>query len=179
MKLVDTENSYNYTETNDMQILELPYAGDDISMLIMLPKDNDVQTLIKNIDDTKLSVWKDSMYETNLDIYLPKFKVETEYLLNEYLNNLGMEIPFTSSADFSGMNGVRELFISKVVHKAYIDVNEEGTEAAAATAVIMERFSIGEPEEIIFDCDHPFVYLIQHKQTGTILFMGSITDPAL
>jgi serpin B len=179
MQLLNTENSFNYTETDDVQMLELPYSGDDISMLIFLPKNNDISNLIVNIDDSKLSTWKDSMEEITLDIYLPKFKVESKYELQDHLNNLGMVIPFTSAADFSGMNGVRELYISKVIHKAYIDVNEEGTEAAAATAVIMERFSIGGPEEIIFDCNHPFLYLIQHKQTGTILFLGSILNPAL
>lgn len=179
MQLVNTENNFNYTETEDLQVLELPYAGDDISMLILLPKNNDIATLINTIDDSKISNWRDSMEEINLDIYLPKFKVETEYKLNENLYNLGMEIPFTSSADFSGMNGVKELYISKVIHKAYVDLNEEGTEAAAATAVIMERFSIGGSEDIIFDCDHPFIYLIQHQQTGTILFMGIITDPTV
>jgi serpin B len=179
MQLINTENSFNYTETEDVQVLELPYSGDDISMLILLPKDNEISNLIENIDDSKLSTWKDSMEEINLDIYLPKFKVESKYQLKDHLNNLGMVIPFTSAADFSGMNGIKELYISKVIHKAYIDVNEEGTEAAAATAVIMERFSIGGSEEIIFDCNHPFVYLIQHKQTGTILFMGSILDPTI
>ena len=88
-----------------------------------------------------------------------------------------MNIPFTSSADFSGITGGRDLFISKVIHKAFIDVNEEGTEAAAATAVIMELTVNGGSSRIVFDCDHPFMYLIQHKQTGTILFMGSINDP--
>ena len=177
MQLANTENSFNYTETDELQILELPYAGDDISMLILLPKDNDLSNLIDTIDDSKITALRDSMEETILDIYLPKFKVETEYALKENLNNLGMETPFTGYADFSGMNGVKELYISQVIHKAYVDVNEEGTEAAAATAVIMERFSIGGPDDIIFNCDHPFLYLIQHKQTGTILFMGSVNNP--
>jgi serpin B len=118
------------------------------------------------------------MFETKVDIYLPKFKIETSYSLVSFLEKLGMNIPFTSSANFSGITGRRDLFISKVLHKAFIDVNEEGTEAAAATAVIMELTSVnGGSSRIIFNCNHPFMYLIQHKSTGTILFMGSINNP--
>ncbi|MEA3458056.1 MAG: serpin family protein, partial [Candidatus Thermoplasmatota archaeon] len=83
----------------------------------------------------------------------------------------------TSAADFSGITGGKDLFISQVVHKAFIDVNEEGTEAAAATAVVMELTSNGGSSRIVFNCNHPFIYLIWHKQTETILFMGSISDP--
>jgi len=177
MNLIDTEDVFNYTETDDLQILELPYTGDDISMIILLPKDNDLSSTIDAIDSDMFSDWKDSMVETKVDIYLPKFKVETSYTLREHLITMGMNIPFIPSADFSGITGGKDLFISQVIHKAFIDVNEEGTEAAAATAVIM-TYSINEgSSRIVFDCNHPFIYLIQHKQTGTILFMGSINDP--
>ena len=177
MNLIDTEDIFNYTETDDLQILELPYTGDDISMIILLPKDKDLSSTIDAIDSDMFSDWKDSMVETKVDIYLPKFKVETSYTLREHLITMGMNIPFTSNADFSGINGGKNLFISQVVHKAFIEVNEEGTEAAAATAVIMV-FSVNNgSSRIVFDCNHPFIYLIQHKETGTILFMGSINDP--
>ena len=179
MRLLNTENAFNYIETDDLQILELPYTGNDLSMIILLPKDNNLLDMINKIDDNSFSEWKDTMYETNLDIYLPKFKVESSYNLNEYLINLGMVIPFNPYADFSGINGVRSLYIDKVLHKAYIDVNEEGTEAAAATAVIMREMINGGTIKIVFDCDHPFMYIIQHKQTGSILFMGSINDPLI
>jgi serpin B len=177
MSLIDTEDVFYYTETDDLQILELPYTGDDISMIILLPKNNDLSTAIDTIDIEMFSEWTGSMVETKVDIHLPKFKVETSYSLGDYLIDLGMNIPFTSDADFSGITGGRDLFISKVLHKAFIDVNEEGTEAAAATAVIMELTVNGGSSRIVFDCNHPFMYLIQHKQTETILFMGSISDP--
>ncbi|UCF13766.1 MAG: serpin family protein [Thermoplasmatales archaeon] len=178
MSLIDTEDVFYYTETDDLQILELPYTGDDISMIILLPKNNDLSTAIDTIDIEMFSEWTGSMVETKMDIYLPKFKVETSYSLGDYLIDLGMNIPFTSDADFSGITGGRDLFISKVLHKAFIDVNEEGTEAAAATAVIMELTTVnGGSPRIVFDCNHPFMYLIQHKQTESILFMGSISDP--
>ena len=114
--------------------------------------------------------------EKNVDIYLPKFTVETSYRLKEYLIELGMIKSFTSASDFSGITGRQDLYIDEVVHKALIDVNEEGTEAAAATAVIMKRIVNGGSSRIVFNCNHPFLYLIQHKQTGTILFIGIIDD---
>jgi serpin B len=178
MNLTDTEDIFYYTETDDLQLLELPYTGDDISMMILLPKNNDLSSIINTINNSIFLELIDSMFETKVDIYLPKFKIETSYSLVSFLEKLGMNIPFTSSANFSGINGRRDLFISKVLHKAFIDVNEEGTEAAAATAVIMELTSVnGGSSRIIFDCNHPFMYLIQHKSTGTILFMGSINNP--
>jgi len=180
MSLIHTEDLFNYTETDDLQILDLPYAGDDISMVVILPKDNiDLSDIISTIDNDKLTDWISSMSETELDIYLPKFKVETgNYILNDYLINLGMEKAFLSDkADFSGMTGLRELFISKVVHKAFIDVNEEGTEAAAATAVVMMKSAVNGDSRVVFNADHPFLYLIKHKETGTILFTGIVNNP--
>jgi serpin B len=177
MTLKDTKDYFNYTETNDLQILELCYTGDDISMMILLPKEKDLTSVINEIDNNDFLEWKEEMVETNVDIYLPKFGIETMYSLNDYLEQLGMIIPFSSLADFSGMTGFKELYISKVIHKAYINVSEEGTEAAAATAVIMFKSVNGEQSRIVFNCDHPFMYLILHRPTNTILFMGSVTDP--
>ena len=178
MNLVDTGDIFAYTETDEVQILEMPYTGDDISMIIILPKNNDLSSIINSVNNDIFSTWMDSMYKTYVDIYLPKFKVETSYNLNDYLKDLGLNIPFTSTADFSGIAGVKDLFISDVIHKAFIDVNEEGTEAAAATAVIMATTMNGhDSSSIVFDCNHPFMYLIRHNDTGTIIFMGSIEDP--
>jgi len=178
MNLVETEDVFNYTENDEVQILELPYTGNDISMIIVLPKEDDLSPIIESIEGSTFAEWTDSMVEIEVDIYLPKFKIETSYTLNDYLQNLGMNIPFTSSADFTGIISSGGLFISQVLHKAFIEVNEEGTEAAAATAIIMTLSQNGGPSRIVFDCDHPFMYLIQHKQTGTILFMGVINDPS-
>jgi serpin B len=182
MCLTNTEDLFNYTENEDLQILELPYTGDEISMIVLLPKDNDdFSGIINSIDNDNLTEWINSMTEREVNIYLPKFKVETDnYVLNDYLVNLGMPSAFEPNfADFSGMTGLRDLYISKVVHKAFIDVNEEGTEAAAATAVIMAKNAIdGENGRVVFDADHPFLYLIRHKETGTILFMGAFDSPS-
>lgn len=182
MKLIDTEDKFNYTYTDDLQILELPYTGGDISMMIFLPKEGvELKDIISSLNREDYISWIDEMYETNADIYLPKFKFETSYRLNDYLKELGMVDAFSNNADFSGIDGTKNLFISSVLHKAFVEVNEEGTEVAAATAVIMDLKAIGPdepPERIIFDCNHPFVFTIHHKETGTILFMGTVDDPS-
>ena len=176
MVLTGSEESFNYGETDDLQILELPYKGDAVSMIIILPKENNISSVDQILNNENLATWMDSMYPTDVDIYLPKFTYKTEYNLKEMLMAMGMDISFTPGADFSGMNGYGGLFIEKVLHKAFVEVNEEGTEAAAATTVHVMESSISEPPKV-FDADHPFLYLIQHKETGTILFMGKVVDP--
>jgi len=176
MVLKDSKELFNYTETEDLQILELPYKGNDVSMLILLPKENDITIVNQKFTRENLETWMDSMYPTIVDIYLPKFTFKTEYNLKNMLIDIGLDIAFSSYADFSGMNGYGGLFIEKVLHKAFIEVNEEGTEAAAATTVHILETAITEPIKI-FNVDHPFTLLIQHKETGTILFMGSVINP--
>lgn len=181
MKLTETEDTFNYTETETVQILELPYNGDEISMIIALPKEGtNVSTIISSLDETTFDAWIDAMEQQEVNIYLPKFKIETPVLnINNHLQTLGIQEAFGMDADFSGITGNKELRISDVLHKAYIDVNEEGTEAAAATAVIMELKSIsGGSSRVVFDCDHPFLFMLQHKQTGTTLFIGIVEDPS-
>jgi serpin B len=176
MVLTDSEELYNYTETEDLQILELPYKGKDVSMIILLPKDNDINIIEETLNGGDLSEHINSMYPTNLDIYLPKFTFRTEYNLKEILIEMGLDIAFGFNADFSGMNGIGGIFIEKVLHKAFIEVNEEGSEAAAATTVHMFETSVPGSSHI-FNADHPFIFLIQNKETGTILFMGSVYNP--
>lgn len=116
------------------------------------------------------------MKEEKLDeICLPKFEIETKYFMRETLSSLGMPTVFTGEADFLGMTGGRDLFISQVIHQAYVKVGEKGTEAAAATAVVMKLTAI--PETKVFRADHPFIFMIQEKETGAILFMGRISNP--
>ena len=181
MTLTGTEDRFNYTETEELQLLELPYAGNEISMIIGLPKEGvPLSTVINDLNETKYNAWFDSMEKEEVDIYLPKFKIETPVLnLNQHLQNLGIQKAFTTGADFSGITGNKDLHISDVLHKAYIDVNEKGTEAAAATAVIMRLTSNGgTSSRITFDCNHPFFFMLQHKETGTILFMGTVEHPS-
>ena len=144
-------------------------------MMILLPTEN-LDAIEPSFTAEKLNEYKSQMKETKLDsISLPKFEFDTKYFMNDTLIALGMPTAFGMDADFSGMNGIRELFISAVIHQAYVKVDEKGTEAAAATAVIMDRMA-AMPRNI-FRADHPFIFIIQEKDTGNILFMGRVTDP--
>jgi serpin B len=183
MRFIGTHDRFNYTENQNMQIVELPYTGNEMSMTILLPKEGyTTQDIMRSMNHVSYNELIDSMNNTELDISLPKFKIETPlYTLNNYLKELGMPTAFTGDADFSGINGFGQLCISSVLHKAFIEVNEKGTEAAAATAVIMVTSAYpGQnlTQRIVFNADHPFIFLIQHKTTGTILFMGEVTDPS-
>lgn len=182
MKLVETDDVFNYTDGEKYQALELPYSGDEISMIIFLPKDGyDVSDIIDSMNFETYSEVIDSMESQEVDIYLPKFEVKTPlYELNQNLIDLGMQTAFGGGADFSGLDGIGLLYISQVLHKAFIEVNEEGTEAAAATAVIMFETSDpggGGSSRTRFDCNHPFLFTIHHKETNTILFMGNVDNP--
>jgi len=177
MTSIGSEKAYNYSETDNMQILELPYKGDAVSLLIILPKQNNTSSIEQMITADNLTMWIDLMYPKKVDMYIPTFTYETEYNLKEMLIAMGMDIAFSFNADFSGMNGFGGLFIEKVLHKAFIEVNEEGTEAAAATTVHMLESAVEPGQQTIFDANHPFIYLITHKQTNTILFIGKVVDP--
>ncbi len=166
---------FNYTETKDMQVLKLPYKGNDLSMVIILPKENNISVVESELNPANLTNWISSLNEIEININIPRFKFEAEYTLNDVLDEMGMKDAFVPDiADFSGMDGTTDLYISHVLHKAFVEVNEEGTEAAAATAVIVATKAITD----IFNADHPFVFLIQHEETGAILFMGKIMNPA-
>ncbi|MEA3452897.1 MAG: serpin family protein [Patescibacteria group bacterium] len=180
MERTDKEARFNYAENEDLQILEMPYSGEELSMLIFLPKEDNLDKLENLFNSQNLLKWKEELKEERVKIFIPKFKFETKYLMAEDLREMGMPIALSASADFSGMTGDKDLFISEVIHQAFVEVNEEGTEAAAATAVIMEELSAGpnnEPKILTFRADHPFMFLIEHNLTGNILFMGRVTNP--
>jgi serpin B len=144
-------------------------------MLILLPKEN-LESIENELTAENLKKYKNQMEKTELNsITLPKFEFETKYFMANTLSDLGMPIAFTNSADFSGMTGNKDLFISEVIHQAYIGVDEKGTEAAAATAVIMELKAVPMDN---FRADHPFLFAIQEKDTGNILFIGRVMDPS-
>jgi serpin B len=169
---------FNYADLENLQILELPYKGEKISMLILLPTEN-LESIEPTLTSEKLNEYKAQMEETSLDaIYLPKFEFDTKYFMVDTLSDLGMPTAFDSSlADFSGMTGNKDLSISEVIHQAYVKIDEEGTEAAAATAVSMGVTSVGPGFSKIFRADHPFIFIIQEKETGNILFMGKVVNP--
>lgn len=170
------EQSFNYYEDDRVQILELPYDEKEISMLILLPKSFDITYIDEYLNSEKLEEIKSSFIEEKVNVYIPKFKLETKYLLKDVLYEMGMKDAFTTTADFSGITGKKELFISKVVHKAFVEVNEEGTEAAAATGVVMELTMVRPVKT--FRADHPFVFMIYEKKYKTILFLGRVVNPS-
>jgi serpin B len=167
---------FNYTETDDMQVLELPYTGKDVSMMILLPKENDLGDIEATLSCEGLGESIDWLKETSVDVYLPRFTFETKYFMKEDLIEMGMPTAFTPSADFTGITEVEVLFIDKVIHQAFIEVNEEGTEAAAATGVVMKRSGATPPSKV-FRADHPFIFIIRDRVTGVILFMGRVMTP--
>jgi len=175
--MMHQKNKFNYTENDDIQVLELPYAGGDLSMLIILPKkEKSLEVAEKYLSLEEINKLISNLGENYLDVYIPRFKTEKRYLLNEPLKDLGMIDPFDRNlADFSGITGNKDLAISKVIHKTYIEVNEEGTEASAATAVILELKAVYKP--IVFKADRPFIFLIRDRRTGIILFIGRIVNP--
>ncbi|CAD7673940.1 unnamed protein product [Nyctereutes procyonoides] len=173
---------FGYIEDLKCRVLELPYQGRELSMVILLPDDiEDESTGLKKIEEhltlEKLHEWTkvENLDRVEVNVHLPKFKLEESYELNSHLAHLGVQDLFTGRADLSGMSGVRDLFISKIVHKSFVEVNEEGTEAAAATAGIA-TFAMMMHEEN-FVADHPFIFFIRHNPSSTILFLGRLCSP--
>jgi serine protease inhibitor len=169
---------FGYMETNDIWVLEMPYVNNDLSMVVLLPKQADgVKGLEKQLVSDNLAGWLANIHKREVQVFFPRFKMTSEFELAKVLSAMGMPDAFSGKADFSGMTGSHDLLISAVVHKAYVDVNEEGTEAAAATGVTMKLTSIGAPPAV-FRADHPFIFLIRDNQTGSILFLGRVANPA-
>ena len=182
MQRTDKEAKYWYAETDTLQVLGMPYAHKDgkaLSMLVLLPRDDDLEAVEISLTPQKVLELQQALVYKQVKVYFPKFRLETDYCLSDTLKKMGMPTAFTVGADFSGMDGTGGLFIDDVFHKAFVDVNEEGTEAAAATAVVMTLSYHMEYEPIpVFRADHPFIFLIQDDETGNILFMGRVVNPA-
>jgi Serine protease inhibitor len=181
MNMRPEKADFNYYEDETVQVLEMPYKGEKIVMIVVLPRQilsgRDLLSFESSLTEEKLKAYQTKMEKTKLDaIALPKFKLETKYFLNENLIDLGMSTAFSAKADFSKITGKKDLSISTVIHQAFVEVDEKGTEAAAATAVIMVKSAMGKPPKI-FRADHPFLFYILDKETGTILFFGRVIDP--
>lgn len=172
---------YNYIADHDLQILELPYVGEELSMFILLPKESSdpLLKLEKELTQERLNEWTDGKNmssHSEVVLHLPKFKLEEDYELNDPLVKLGMKDVFCAGrADLSGMNGEAGLFLSTVVHKAFVEVNEQGTEAAAATGVML--IGCCYIPDTHFTADHPFLFFIRHNKTKSILFFGRFSSP--
>jgi len=169
--------SFRYCEGDDFQAVELPYDGQELSMVILLPKAGQFDTFEKRLDAELVKAIIDKLGTNQVVLTMPKFEYESSFGLKEALSTLGMEVAFTESADFSGMNGKPELFIQDVLHKAFVSVDEAGTEAAAATAVIVGLTAVP-PGPVTFTIDQPFIFLIRDIPTGSIIFVGRVLNPA-
>lgn len=176
------QGHFGYMETEDFQGLSLPYREHDLEMVIFLPKKTDgLAALEKKFTIENLNKWLGLFESHMVKVTLPKFKFSFTTELNDVLKTMGMKLAFIwPGADFTGMTKARELFISAVLHKAFVAVDEEGTEAAAATAVVMRVTAARietKPKVFSFKADHPFIFIIRHRETGTILFMGRLINP--
>jgi serpin B len=176
--LMHLKENFKYYEDEKLQVIELPYKGNELSMLVLLPEETEG---LKKVEDAltaeSINVLLSKMKTAKVDVYFPKFKIVWgTFSLNKALIALGMRDAFHARlADFSGINGSGGIWIQNVFHKAFVEVNEEGTEAAAATAVVMMKAAI---RYIEFRADHPFIFIIKDNRSGSILFMGRVMNPA-
>jgi serpin B len=168
---------FRYIKENGVAAIELPYADDDLSMVAILP-DGDIDKMGENLTLDQINQLCVDMFSQDVDVILPRFKMEAGYGLGPMLSEMGMPDAFIDRiADFSGMTGQPALYIDKVIHKARVEVNEEGSEAAAATAVIMAEKGMM-MDKAVFRADRPFFFIITHHKTGAILFIGRLSNPS-
>lgn len=183
--LMDHFDRIPYTSNDDFQVVELPYSGDELSMVILLPRQiNGLGQLEKHLSPAFLDRFLSQMTKQRVRIELPRFKLECRFKLNETLEKMGMPDAFIpGKADFSKINGLRRgdrrsLYISDMFHKSWVQVTEEGTEAAAASVVTMRVGSAAPPLSPVFRADHPFIFLIRDIRSGSLLFLGRVADPS-
>lgn len=173
-------DNVRYMDNSDFQAVELPYGNGELSMVILLPRQIEGAADLENrLAPTLIAGALGQMKPQRVEIFLPRFKLESSFDLAPTLANLGMPDAFGPRADFSGMDGTRFLFISGVFHKAWAEVNEEGTEAAAATAVAVGARAVRKPSlpPPVFRADHPFVFFIRDTRSASLLFLGRLADP--
>ncbi|MBN1347482.1 MAG: serpin family protein [Phycisphaerae bacterium] len=166
---------FGYAETDGAEILEMAYEGESVSMVVLLPKEADgLAGLEKSLNAKDLEAWLGRLAKRDIRVFVPRFRMTWQFDLARTLASMGMSDAFDGKADFSGMDGMRDLFIAAVLHKAFVDVNEEGTEAGSWIGITVE--TLGEPEA--FRADRPFLFVIRHRPSGAILFLGRLVKPS-
>jgi serpin B len=177
VRLMEQESDFRYWAGDGLKVLELPYGNGELAMLVFLPDDIEgLSALEARLTTDNLSRWLSDLRWQKVRVYLPRLTLTSHFDLCEALAAMGMPQAFTDDADFSGMSPEKGLYIEAVIHKAFVDVNKEGTEAAAASAVVMEcRGRLRGPA--VFRADHPFLFLIRDNRTGGILFLGRLMKP--
>lgn len=171
----------NYMENSDFQAVDLPYISNKLSMVIFLPRQLEGCGELENrLTPALLSGTLSQMKQQKVEIFLPRFKLESSFELNDTLARMGMPDAFGSKADFAGMDETRLLYISEIFHKAWGEVNEEGTEAAAATVTAMRSLAVMKPPPPppVFRADHPFIFAIRDNGSGSLLFLGRFSEPS-
>jgi serpin B len=169
--------TFRYAEGDGYQAVALPYQGPNLSMVLVLPEEGHFEAVESAFSDAMIGEILDELNHQSVALTVPKFTFESEFNLSDTLMALGMEDAFGEAADFSGMTGERDLFISDVVHKAFVAVDEAGTEAAAATAVVMAEMAAMIDDPVEMRLDRPFLFLIRDDDTGAILFAGRVLNP--
>ncbi len=168
-------NSFGYKEGDGYQAIEMLYRGSQTSMVVLLPAEGAFEEFEDKLDTALLNDIIAGLERQKVELSFPKYEFESEFNLNEALAELGMPLAFTGQADFSGITEVEPLWLSEVVHKSFVSVDEKGTEAAAATAAIMECSAAMDPP--VMTVDRPFIFLIRDIPTGTVLFLGRVMEP--
>lgn len=167
-----TGKEFNYAEDENYQILELPYDGETLSMLILLPKNDNL-----NINYSLFNELKKKLKKQKVNVFIPKYKFEKKYFFFEILYEMGVHKAFEDNADFKKITGKKNLKIGNVIHQAYVQVDEEGTEAAAATGITLRLTSVIIEHIPVFRADHTFLFFIFHNKTNCILFTGKVSKP--
>jgi serpin B len=179
VKMMTRTETFAYMENDAIQAVSLPYAARDYAMVLLLPKDKKgLAQMEKGLDAEVLANTIRNLQPRPVELHVPRFRVRKAVDLSNTLAYMGMNDAFTPAADFSGMASGKELFISAVLHQTYVDVNETGTEAAAATATMLASKALQDTgKKVVFRADHPFLFLIREERTGTILFLGRLAKP--
>ena len=169
--------SFGYIAGEGYQAIELRYDGGELSMVILLPQAGRFEVFEEGLQAQRVNDILKDLQHTQATLTMPRFEFDSDFSLKDTLAGMGMPVAFTENADFSGMTGKRDLLISDVVHKAFVSVDEAGTEAAAATAVIVGATSAPVDRPVAVTIDRPFIFLIRDIDTGAILFVGRVINP--
>jgi len=173
--MMEQTEAFGYTDGEGYQAVELPYDGKELSMVILLPEAGNFEAFEEGLQAQQVCDIIIGLQPSGVTLTMPRFEFDSEFSLKNTLEDMGMPAAFSGAADFSGMTGTRDLYIREVLHKAFVSVDEAGTEAAAATAVVMEEEA---PEPLVeVTVDRPFIFLIRDIETGAILFVGRVLNP--
>ena len=179
IKMMQLQEDFGYSEDKQVQVVQLPYKGDDLSMLVVLPKSKDkaaMQQLVQDLSADTIKQWSKDLVTQEVNVHLPKFKLEASYQMKNLLTDMGMPRAFEKGAGFNLFDNSPPIKIDDVYHKAVVIVDEKGTEAAAATGIVANATAASAPPPV-FKADHPFIFMIKDNKTDAILFLGQVNKP--